>query len=234
MNLKIDYPGLGYPCELIQNKGKNVSLSVYPNNRIVIRYPKRVSQKFILEFLEERKSWVKERYNKNKAHNPKKTEFADGEILPLFGVNRKISHSLTEKTELTEKSFILNTKGLRSTQGKTKRALKFLKEELENRSIPLIEHQIKVIGTKRYSFAIKSMRSLWGSCSPRNKITLNLALIFCPEFVLQYVILHEVSHTKEHNHSKRFWSLLASLDPDYEIAEKWIKTNGQKVLCYLF
>ncbi|WP_167883528.1 M48 family metallopeptidase [Leptospira ognonensis] len=234
MKSKIDYPGLGYPCELIQNKGKNVSLSVYPNNRIVIRYPKSVSFKFILEFLEERKSWVKERYNKNKTHNPKRTEFNDGEILPIFGVHRKISYSVSEKTKLTENLFILNIKGLRSEQGRTKRALKFLKEELENRSIPVIEKKIAEIGTKRYSFTIKSMRSLWGSCSPRNKITLNLALIFCPEFVLRYVILHEVSHTKEHNHSKKFWSLLESLDPDYEIAEKWIKTNGQKILCYLF
>jgi predicted metal-dependent hydrolase len=230
----LQYPGLSYHCELRISRGTNVSLSVYPNNRIVIRHPKRVSKEFILKFLEERRDWVKTQYEKNQLNNPKKTLFNEGDKLPIFGIERKVLHSKVEKSQITPLNLIINVKGLRSDSGRNNRARKFLKEALLSKSKPLVDQYIKEVGTKKYSLRIRSMRSLWGSCSPNNQITLNLALIFCPDFVLHYVIIHEVSHTKEHNHSKRFWNVLAKIEPNYEKAENWIKVNGKKVLCYLF
>jgi predicted metal-dependent hydrolase len=234
MKSLLDYPGLGYPCELKQHNGKNVSLSVYPNNRIVVRYPKRITTKFIIEFLHERKTWVRDQYEKNKKNNPKKTIFAEGEIIPIFGTDKKMIHSLSQPSLINEKNFILNIKGLKTEKGRILRANKFLRGELEKRAIPILQKYALRIKTKDYQLRIKTMRSLWGSCSPKNVITMNLALIFCPDFVFRYVIIHEMSHTVERNHSNRFWNLLESLDPDYELAEKWIKSNGKKILCYLF
>ncbi len=234
MKVKSEYPGLGYPFEMKYHHGKNVSLSVYPNNRIILRSPRRISQKFILEFLDERKSWVREQYLKNLSQNPKKTDFQENEILPIFGKNRKIIFSKTENSEITPESIILNVKGLRSEKGRVLRAKNLLRQEIEKQARPLILKYCSKIGTTKYSLNVKTMRSLWGSCSPKNKITLNLALIFCPEFVFEYVIVHEVSHTKERNHSKKFWEVLSSLYPNYLKAERWIKENGKKVLCYLY
>ncbi|MDZ4726359.1 MAG: SprT family zinc-dependent metalloprotease [Leptospira sp.] len=234
MNKILKYPDLGYECEIKLSTGKNVTLSVYPNNRIVIRSPKRVSLNFINEFLLERKSWVQKQYLKNKRENPQKTKFNEGEILPIFGANRTVTFSLTEANQITPDKFILNIRSLRTENGRKKRALSFLKSELIKQAVPTIEHGTKKIGTKKYSLKIKSMKSLWGSCSPKNQITLNLALVFCPIFVIHYVILHEVAHTIELNHSKNFWKLLETLDPKFKNAEKWIKESGKKVLCFLF
>jgi predicted metal-dependent hydrolase len=189
---------------------------------------------FIIQFLEERREWTKAQYERNKSQNPKKPNFDEGEIIPLFGAERKIIHTTTEESAIKPNKFILNIKGLRSDNGRIIKAKKFIKEELERRSFPIATEYTHKTRTKKYSLKIKTMKSLWGSCSPHNLITLNLALAFCPDFVLKYVIIHEVSHTIEHNHSNRFWRLLESMDPDYKKAEKWIKENGKKILCYLF
>jgi predicted metal-dependent hydrolase len=79
-------------------------------------------------------------------------------------------------------------------------------------------HQIQF---KRVS--VRNQRSRWGSCSRRGTISLNWRLMQTPAFVTDYIILHELAHVKEMNHSKRFWSEVARLCPDFDRAEKWLK-----------
>jgi predicted metal-dependent hydrolase len=82
-------------------------------------------------------------------------------------------------------------------------------------------HQLSV---KRVT--VRNQRSRWGSCSRRGTISLNWRLIQTPVSVRDYVILHELAHLKEMNHSKRFWREVARLCPDYKEAENWLKRHS--------
>lgn len=73
---------------------------------------------------------------------------------------------------------------------------------------------------------IRNQKSRWGSCSARKTISLNWRLIQAPMFVLDYVIVHELMHLKEMNHSPRFWGLVAAAYPRYQEAEAWLKRFG--------
>lgn len=73
---------------------------------------------------------------------------------------------------------------------------------------------------------VRSQRSRWGSCSARRTISLNWRLIQAPAFVCDYLILHELMHLKEMNHSSRFWQRVEEVCPDYAEAEKWLKRHG--------
>jgi hypothetical protein len=73
---------------------------------------------------------------------------------------------------------------------------------------------------------ITSARKRFGSCSLTNKLTFSWRLLLAPEEVLDYVIIHELAHTAEKNHSKRFWSKVRELMPDYRSAHTWLKQNG--------
>jgi predicted metal-dependent hydrolase len=73
--------------------------------------------------------------------------------------------------------------------------------------------------------SIRSQKSRWGSCSSRGTLSFNWRLMMVPPEVLDYVILHELTHLREPNHSKRFWEKLASLDPEYKIHRHWLKEN---------
>jgi len=77
--------------------------------------------------------------------------------------------------------------------------------------------------------AIRSQRSRWGSCSPRGTVSLNWRLIQMPAFVSDYIILHELMHLREMNHSKAFWRCVENVCPDYRTAERWIKQHAEQL-----
>ena len=75
--------------------------------------------------------------------------------------------------------------------------------------------------------SVRDQRSRWGACSSRGTITLNWRLIQAPDFVREYVLLHELMHRRELNHSRRFWRLVAACCPRHLEARRWLKREGK-------
>ena len=78
------------------------------------------------------------------------------------------------------------------------------------------------------SVNLKYNRSNWGSCSTKGNLNLSTCLLFAPDDVIDYVILHELAHLVEMNHSPRFWALVEAAMPDYKEKKKWLRDNWQK------
>jgi predicted metal-dependent hydrolase len=109
----------------------------------------------------------------------------------------------------------------RSDEGGRKRALKELPPAL------LALARLYDITVTRIS--VRNQRSRWGACSARGSITLNWRLILVPDFVREYVMIHELMHRRELNHSRRFWRHVAAACPRYEEARRWLRTDGQQL-----
>lgn len=77
---------------------------------------------------------------------------------------------------------------------------------------------------------VKAQKTRWGSCSSKGNINLNCLLMNAPAYVRKYVIVHELAHRKEMNHSERFWRIVANEIPEYQKAAKWLKKNGDHVI----
>ena len=77
---------------------------------------------------------------------------------------------------------------------------------------------------------VRNQRSRWGACSSTGTITLNWRLLQLPPWVCDYVIMHELMHRRQPNHSVRFWREVASVCPQWREAERWIKKNGRTIL----
>ena len=77
--------------------------------------------------------------------------------------------------------------------------------------------------------SIRNQRTRWGACSSRGSITLNWRLILVPDFVRDYVMIHELMHRRELNHSRRFWKHVAAACPRYDEARKWLLTDGRRL-----
>jgi predicted metal-dependent hydrolase len=75
--------------------------------------------------------------------------------------------------------------------------------------------------------SVRNQRSRWGSCSRHGTISLNWRLVQTPPFVRDYIILHELAHVKEMNHSRRFWREVERLCPDFDLAERWLKQHRE-------
>jgi predicted metal-dependent hydrolase len=77
--------------------------------------------------------------------------------------------------------------------------------------------------------SIRNQRSRWGACSPNGTITLNWRLIQTPPAVRDYVLIHELMHRRELNHSRRFWRLVAAACPGHAAARRWLRTEGKSL-----
>lgn len=73
---------------------------------------------------------------------------------------------------------------------------------------------------------VRDQRSRWGSCSPRGDISLNWRLVTMPDAVRDYVILHELAHLREPNHSRRFWRVMSRICPDWREARRWLRDHS--------
>jgi len=89
-----------------------------------------------------------------------------------------------------------------------------------------IEHYAPLLGVQPGRVTVRDQKSRWGSCSSKHNLNFNWKLIMAPPQALDYVVVHELCHLKIFNHSPRFWALVGSCMPDYEVWKKWLKVHG--------
>ena len=87
----------------------------------------------------------------------------------------------------------------------------------------------QTLGITYGSLRINNAKTRWGSCSHKGNLNLTWRLIMAPARVIDYVIVHELTHLKEMNHSARFWAEIAKIIPDYKNDERWLKEHGHNL-----
>ncbi|MFW5929370.1 MAG: M48 family metallopeptidase, partial [Halobacteriota archaeon] len=78
--------------------------------------------------------------------------------------------------------------------------------------------------------AVRNQRTRWGSCSPKKNLSFNWRLVMAPEGVLEYVVVHELAHLKEKNHTDRFWRVVEEHMPEYKQHANWLKENSVELI----
>ena len=90
-----------------------------------------------------------------------------------------------------------------------------------------------LVGVTYGRITIRSQHTLWGSCSGKGNLSFNCLLMLTPPEVLDYVVVHELCHRKEMNHSARFWAEVGRVLPDYQTQRKWLRENGTALISRL-
>jgi len=147
-------------------------------------------------------------------------------------------HRLLElKATWLEKHMKLMEERIEADEQQNQSITKFTQEEirqLANRALTVIPDRVAfyapIVGVKYGRITIRNQVSRWGSCSGKGNLNFNCLLMLAPPEVLDYVVVHELCHRKEPNHSKNFWSEVARVIPDYETPKKWLKNNGSSLI----
>jgi predicted metal-dependent hydrolase len=83
-----------------------------------------------------------------------------------------------------------------------------------------------IVGVETNGYKVKEFQSRWGSCTPSGRVDFNWKIIMAPNRVVDYVVVHELCHLKQHDHSPQFWKLVESIMPDYAESKEWLRVNG--------
>ena len=144
----------------------------------------------------------------------------------------KIQQSIIEKFISDKKQWIWNKiQFFKNTEGKIARTFS-RKDYLENKDKALIlvnersEFYKKTYGFSFNKISVKNQKTRWGSCSRKRNLNFNYKIIFLPAKFQDYIIVHEMCHLKEFNHSGKFWSLVEKVFPDYSEIRKELRERG--------
>ena len=135
-----------------------------------------------------------------------------------------IRRFVDSKAEWIEKH--LSNRTSQKQQKFTEEEMKALREKARILLTERVQHFAPLIGVTYNQIAIRAQHTRWGSCSSKGNLNFNCLLALVPMEVLDYVVVHELCHRKELNHSDRFWNEIAKILPDYKVRKKWLKDNG--------
>lgn len=122
---------------------------------------------------------------------------------------------------------IWSSHGLNQTDSEIKQSLtNWYHSRAEEKFQERLKIYAKKVGVSVSFLSLRDMKTKWGSCTTKGKITLNWRLILAPTRIIDYVIVHELCHVVCHDHSRRFWSKVMRVMPDYEQRRDWLRNNG--------
>lgn len=90
-------------------------------------------------------------------------------------------------------------------------------------------HFARIMGVTYGRITIREQKTRWGSCSLAGNLNFNWKLLLAPDEVVDYVVIHELAHRREMNHSSRFYAVVAEIMPDYKVWQRWLKVNGKRL-----
>ncbi|MDP2090588.1 MAG: SprT family zinc-dependent metalloprotease [Candidatus Gracilibacteria bacterium] len=216
--------------KIIKSHRKTLSLKIDETGEVIIKAPLFVTNKTIEIFVNKHIDWINE---KQKLTLDRVKNYHDGEKFMFLGTEYELKYSGNSKKLVFDGNYFYLDEKYRE---KAKDLfIKFYKFE----SIKYIEDRLYYIADifdiSFNKFKISSAKTRWGSCSSTRNLSFSYRLVMAPVETIDYVIVHELSHLKEMNHSKNFRNLvqkmMTGLDlGDYKIHKKWLKQHGNKLI----
>jgi predicted metal-dependent hydrolase len=207
-------------------RARRYTLRIHGATReVVLTMPPRGSVREAKAFAQKHGGWIAARLKRLPAAAP----FADGTVLPLRGVEHRVTHRPGRRgtvwTEHCERgALLLCVAGEAPHIGR--RVGDFLRREAHRDLADASHRAAATLGVTVKRISVRDQTSRWGSCSTTGVLSYSWRLILAPPFVLEYLAVHEVAHLVEMNHSPRFWRLVGRMCPDADRAKAWLDQNG--------
>lgn len=213
--------------QVIRSKRRTIALIVENDGSVTVRAPLKTSNKMIMKFAEGHAKWVEKKQAEIRARVPTQPkQYLPGESFLYLGQAYPLEIVRDQKKKL------MLDEGFKLAEAMQENAELVFKNWYRKQAKQIIEARIAVFVDK-YQFEyqkirISSARTRWGSCTSKGTLSFSWRLILMPPDVIDYVIIHELSHTVHHNHSKRFWKLVEKLMPDYKERRKRLREYGKE------
>jgi len=211
--------------KVIRSKRKTISLQVSDDATLIVRAPFKVSEEIINRVILKHSNWIEKKKKEMQLRDIKfsKKEFVNGEGFIYLGNYYRLRLVENQETPLNfENGFFLSKEYLAN-------AREIFIDWYKERAYEKISERVKWYALKRgfkyNKINITNAQKRWGSCSCCKNLNFSWRLIMAPLPVVDYVIVHELVHLDEKNHSRAFWNKVKMLMTDYKKHQEWLKTN---------
>ncbi|MDB5228627.1 MAG: hypothetical protein JWN78_2820 [Bacteroidota bacterium] len=231
---------LPVPVKIIVESRRSSRVSL-GKQEIIVRLPKHFSvadkEKTLKQFLGWAKKQIQEKdYYKSALHS---TDYYKDRILKIYNTEFKIEIEyivegkcrLSYRGDNSLKIYLLQSLPEKKQVQEIQRFLlrfteKYFLPEVQKRTLYWNDNHFK---EKIGKVVLKHTISCWGSCTIERRVMLSTKLLLMPQEVIDYVIIHELAHLKEMNHSPKFWKHVEDVMPDYKVHRKWLQQHGNKI-----
>lgn len=152
---------------------------------------------------------------------------------PIYAGKEEILSFIRKNTAWIEKQLIKEAERQKEKENIKRLTMEEI-NELADRALEVIPDKVRYyaekMGVQYGNITIRNQRTRWGSCSSKGNLNFNCLLMLTPDEVIDSVIVHELAHRKEMNHSKRFYEEVLKVCPDYYRLDRWLKENGPDIL----
>ncbi len=216
--------GFAFPVKVIRTARKK-SVGIYLDGGLVtVRAPMFLSERRVRALLVKQTPWIEKKRNEQSARIPPK-KYVDGEVFAYLGRNYRLRVTNGDTPCLRLKGGCLVATIRATDTPETIRCLlhDWYHGHAHRHLVAKTERLAKRVGVTPQSVSVKNYKSRWGSCSVNGDITYNWHLILAPHRIIDYVVIHELCHILEHNHSPRYWAHVARLVPAWKECRNWLK-----------
>jgi predicted metal-dependent hydrolase len=191
-----------------------------------VTLPPGVSVASGIAFAEERALWLAQQFMRY----DETVLFEEGARVPYLGVEYEIRQSQARRGSVVQEDGMLFVTG--QPEHLARRLTDWFKARAREHITELADEKVSNLDIKRGRISIRDTRSRWGSCSSTGSLNFSWRLVMAPEWVLDYVVAHEVAHLVEHNHSPAFWAVVDTVTEHAAPAKKWLTDNGGQLHRY--
>ena len=208
--------------ELVRSKRKTLFVSVNALGKVTVRAPMRVSESDIAAFIRTHEQWIEKK---------KQAALRSGVTLPtgLEGYQMTLLGEPYELRLYPQNRVALDRENKRlflPEKNAEKRLVVWLKNNALRICTQEAEARAREMGVTYSSLSITSARSFWGICTAKNELRFSYRLLYVPKPVLEYVIVHELSHIRHKDHSRAFWDEVAKYVPDWKAKRAYLKSHA--------
>ena len=219
---------VGMDIKVVQSTAtRKLILRIDAKNHIpVLTVPRFCSRKKAISFVNENMDWILENLQKL----PDEKYFADGEKISLLGQEVVICHCPEARRGVWLDGDKLCVSG--GAEFLHRRVRDYIKKAAQREFFRISKELADKIGCRLNGVTIKDTKSRWGSCSSLNNINYSWRVALAPQYVIDYLMAHEVSHLKHQDHSDEFWACVYSLCPAWSKGYSWLKRHGKELYAY--
>ncbi|MBI4938714.1 MAG: M48 family metallopeptidase [Nitrosomonadales bacterium] len=203
----------------LKRTGRRRSIGLRVDDRgLTVAMPLRASEKWLHSVLQEKAGWVLEKLEGWQAKKPAQRQWADGEPILFRGESfalRIVSSLFDTPPVLHGPHLVVHVSGAGSPAAIANIVEQWYRREARQLFAECVEHFAPLMNVKPRDIRISAARTKWGSCTARGTVRLNWQLVKMPLHLIDYVVVHELAHLVEMNHSAAFWRVVGAACPDY-------------------